>query len=56
MNTEIYGAQWCKDTQRVIKQLEDADVLYTLFKIDNKEHGKEYTQKIMNINRSTFTR
>ncbi|MFT7327859.1 MAG: protein PhnA [Crocinitomicaceae bacterium] len=50
MNIEIYGAEWCKDTNRVIAQLKERDFSYTLYAIDDKDHGQEYTQKVMEIN------
>lgn len=46
----IYGALWCKDTQRVIEQLNNADIAHTLLAIDDKEYGKEYTLKVLDIN------
>ena len=46
----MYGALWCKDTKRVIEQLNNADVTYTLLAIDDKELGQEYTHKVLDIN------
>jgi protein PhnA len=46
----IYGALWCKDTQRVTKILGEQGIAYTLLEIDDKENGKEYTQIVLDIN------
>lgn len=50
MNIEIYGAQWCKDTRRVIEYFTKSDIPHTLFEIDDRENGKEYAQTVMEIN------
>lgn len=46
----IYGASWCKDSQRAMKQLEQENISYTFLAIDDQEKGKEYTQKVIEIN------
>ena len=50
MKITIYGAQWCKDTRRVLNYLEDQGVIYTLLEIDNPDNGKEYTQTVIELN------
>lgn len=51
MNTiTIYGALWCKNTQKTIAYLDENNISYILLKIDDPESGQEYTQKILDIN------
>lgn len=50
MNIEIYGAHWCKNTRKLCDKLKEENIEFVLREIDDKESGKEYTKKVLDLN------
>jgi glutaredoxin len=44
----VYGADWCGDTVRTLRQLDRANVPYDYVDIDSDEDGEK---KVMDVNR-----
>ena len=46
----MYGADWCSDTLRSKKILEDNNIEYTFLDVEDATQGKEYSQIVMDLN------
>lgn len=49
-NIIMYGADWCKDCIKAKELLTERNLKYTYLDITNAESGKEYSEKVMEIN------
>ena len=52
MSKEIimYGADWCADTTRAKKILDENNIEYTFLDIEDAKDGKEHSQIVMDLN------
>lgn len=46
----MYGANWCGDTQRAKKFLEENNIEYTFLDVEDEEKGEEYSTIVMDLN------
>ena len=49
-NIIMYGADWCKDCVKAKELLAERNLEYEFLDITDKENGKEYADKVMEIN------